>query len=114
MRKTLFVYICVVKFPTLSQISTVIRPQTINERMGEVKDLAAPKCCQSLYIHYITSSCKRRRFVKMHVAENSNPLLFTNNVHRLISKINSLLYFAANRDFNKLDVVCLYKMIHTV
>ena len=56
MHKTLFVYICVVKFPTLSQISTVLQPQHINERMGEVKDLAAPKCCQSLYRHYITSS----------------------------------------------------------
>ena len=63
-----------------------------------------PKSVQTLYYFLY---CKRRRFVKMHVAENSNPLLFTNNVHRLISKINSLLYFAANRDFSKFDVVCL-------
>ena len=56
MHKTPFVYICVVMFPTLSQISTVLQLQNINERMGEVKDLAAPKCCQSLYRHYITSS----------------------------------------------------------
>ena len=74
-------------------------------RLGEAKDLAAPKCCQYIYRHNFTSFytfASKCFFVKLHVAENGVTLSITLRTrrYRLISKFNSYIYVCMIRDFS--------------